>query len=48
VHVYRNEEIGKAFGVGYTAVTAAVERVGKYLKESSRFEMIIKKIINDR
>jgi hypothetical protein len=44
--VYRNKEIGRVFGVGYTAVTAAVRRARKYLKENSRLEMTIKNILN--
>jgi REP element-mobilizing transposase RayT len=46
--LYRNEEIGRVFGVGYTAVTAAVRRARKYLKENSRLERTIENILNDK
>ena len=39
--VYRNEEVRRVFGVGYTALMAAVKRGRKYLKESFRFEMML-------
>jgi hypothetical protein len=45
--VYRNEEIGKVFGVGYTAVTGAVKRALIYLNKDQRLKRITKKIIDD-
>lgn len=46
--VYRNEEIGRLFGVRYTAVTAVLNRAPNYLREDSRDEMIIKETLNDK
>lgn len=46
--VYRNEEIGRVFGVGYTAVTAAVNRVRRSFKDDMQLEMIVKKILSDK
>ncbi|NIS79720.1 MAG: hypothetical protein GTO14_05830 [Anaerolineales bacterium] len=46
--VYRNEEIGRVFGVGYTAVTAAVNRARNYLEEDSRLETTIKEALSDK
>lgn len=45
--VYRNEEIGEVFGVGYTAVTGAVKRALAYLNKDLGLEKMTKKIIND-
>src|SRR4030042_2209992 len=44
---YRNEEIGKVFGVGYTAVTGAVRRGQEYLDSDSRLTKMVKEITND-
>ncbi|NIS61799.1 MAG: hypothetical protein GTO13_14200 [Proteobacteria bacterium] len=46
--VHRNDEIGRVFGVGHTAVTAAVNRARNYLEEDSRLEKVIKEILNDK
>ena len=45
--VYRNQEIGHIFGVGYTAVTAAVKRGERYLSSDRQLDHVIKKILND-
>jgi REP element-mobilizing transposase RayT len=45
--VYRNEEIGKVFSVGYTAVTGAVKRALVYLNKDQRLKKLAKKIIDD-
>jgi len=45
--VYRNDEIGKVFGVGYTAVPGAVKRALVYLNKDQRLKRITKKLIND-
>ena len=45
--IYRNEEIGEVFGVGYTAVTGAVKRALAYLNKNFELEKMTKKIIND-
>ncbi len=44
---YRNEEIGKVFGVGYTAVTGAVKRGQKYLDSDRRLAKAVKEMTND-
>ena len=46
--IYRNEEIGRVFGVGYTAVTATVNRVRRSLKENVQLERTIKTILSDK
>jgi putative transposase len=46
--VYRNEEIGRVFGIGYTAVTAAVNRVRRSFKDDIQLEMTVKKILSDK
>ena len=46
--VYRNEDIGKAFGVGYTAVTAAVSRAREHLGNNVALEQAVKRILNDK
>ncbi|NWG04706.1 MAG: transposase [Syntrophaceae bacterium] len=45
--VYRNEEIGEVFGIGYTAVTGAVKRAMAYLNKNLGLEKMAAKIIND-
>jgi len=45
--VYRNEEIGEVFGVGYTAVTGAVKRAFAYLNTDRQLERIAKRTIDD-
>ncbi|MDI6789909.1 MAG: hypothetical protein QME44_04365 [Thermodesulfobacteriota bacterium] len=44
---YRNEEIGRVFGVGYTAVTGAVRRGQEYLDLDRRPAKTVKEITND-
>ncbi|MEW6327521.1 MAG: transposase [Thermodesulfobacteriota bacterium] len=44
---YRNEEIGRVFGVGYTAVTGAVRRGQEYLDSDRRLAKTVKEIAND-
>ena len=46
--VYRNQEIGSVFGVGYTAVTGAVKRSERYLALDKQLDHIVKKIIDDK
>ena len=46
--VYRNQEIGSVFGVGYTAVTGAVKRSERYLAFDKQLDHIVKKIIDDK
>jgi REP element-mobilizing transposase RayT len=43
--VYLNREIGKVFGVGYTAVPGAAKRGQEYLRSDGHLERVIKKII---
>jgi len=45
--VYLNKEIGKVFGVGYTAVPGAVKRGQEYLGSDGQLERVVKKIIAD-
>jgi len=45
--VYLNREIGKEFGIGYTAVTGAVRRGEEYLRSDGQLERITQKIIAD-
>jgi REP element-mobilizing transposase RayT len=45
--VYRNEEIGRVFGVGYTAVTEAVKRGEQYLNLDKQLERKARKILID-
>ena len=45
--VYLNKEIGKVFGVGYTAVPGAVKRGQEYLSSDGQLERLVKKIIAD-
>jgi len=45
--IYRNEEIGGVFGVGYTAIPAAVKRGGKYVKADPNLGKKIEAILND-
>jgi hypothetical protein len=44
---YLNKEIGKVFGVGYTAVPGAVKRGQEYLRSDGQLERVVKKIIAD-
>jgi putative transposase len=46
--VYRNEDIGRVFGVGYTAVTAAVNRARNHLESDVELASKIKEILNDK
>ena len=45
--VYLNGEIGKVFGVGYTAIPGAVKRGEEYVKSNGRIERAVRKIIAD-
>jgi REP element-mobilizing transposase RayT len=45
--VYLNREIGKVFGVGYTAVPGAVKRGREHLRSDGQLERVVKKIIAD-
>jgi hypothetical protein len=45
--VYRNEEIGKIFGVGYTAITGAVKRGQTYVNSDRRVQNTVRRILND-
>ena len=45
--VYLNKEIGKVFGVGYTAVPGAVKRGLAYLRSGGKLERVVNKIIAD-
>jgi putative transposase len=47
VGVYLNAEIGKVFGVGYTAIPGAVKRGEQYLGADRKLEQLVKKIIAD-
>jgi translation initiation factor 2 alpha subunit (eIF-2alpha) len=38
---------GEAFGMGYTAVTGAVQRGERYLEEDERFKKTVQRIINN-
>jgi len=44
---FRNVDIGKVFGVGYTAVTAAAKRGQAYLDSDIRLSQLAQKIVND-
>lgn len=43
--VYLNKEIGRVFGVGYTAVPGAVKRAQEYLRSDGQLDRLINKII---
>jgi len=45
--VYRNEEIGEVFGVGYTAVSEAVKRGREYLQLDKQLEKTVNEILID-
>jgi hypothetical protein len=45
--VYRNEEIGQVFGVGYTAVSEAAKRGREYLRLDKQLEKTVNKIAID-
>jgi hypothetical protein len=45
--VYLNREIGKVFGVGYTAVPGAVKRGREHLRSDGQLKRVINKIIAD-
>jgi len=45
--VYLNREIGKMFGVGYTAVIGAVKRGLKYIRSDGQLARVVNKIIAD-
>jgi len=42
--VYRNEEIGEVFGVGYTAVSEAAKRGREYLRLDKQLEKTVNEI----
>jgi len=46
--VYRNEDIGRVFGVGYTAVTAAMNRAREHLESDSELVNTIRSILSDK
>ncbi len=46
--VYWNEEIGRAFDIGYTAVTAAVNRARRSFKDDKHVELTVEKILSDK
>jgi REP element-mobilizing transposase RayT len=45
--VYLNREIGKVFGVGYTAISGAVKRGQQYLGSDRQLERVVNNIIAD-
>jgi hypothetical protein len=45
--VYLNKEIGKVFGIGYTAVPGAVKRGQVYLRSDKQLEKVVDEIIAD-
>lgn len=45
--VYRNEEIGEVFGVGYTAIPGAVKRAQGYMDSGRKLEKRVREILND-
>ncbi|MFH0813965.1 MAG: transposase [Pseudomonadota bacterium] len=45
--VYRNEEIGEVFGIGYTAVSGAVKRGKRYLESDAQLKKTVKGILID-
>lgn len=45
--VFRNEEIGRVFGVGYTAITGAVKRGQAYVNSDRRVQNTVRRILND-
>jgi len=45
--VYRNEEIGRVFGVGYTAITGAVKRGQARIRSDRQVEKRVTTILND-
>ena len=45
--VYRNEEIGRVFGVEYTAIPGAVRRGREYMEKNSQLEREARRIIDD-
>jgi len=45
--VYLNREIGKEFGVGYTAVPGAVKRGEQYIRSDRQLERLVNNIIAD-
>jgi hypothetical protein len=45
--VYRHEEIGRIFGVGYTAITGAVKRGQAYVNANRQAEKAVREILND-
>jgi putative transposase len=45
--VYRNEEIGEVFGVGYTAISEAAKRGREYLRLDRQLKKTVNKILID-
>ncbi|MBI5969518.1 MAG: transposase [Deltaproteobacteria bacterium] len=45
--IYRNEEIGRVFGVGYTAIPGAVKRGREYIRSNERLGKMVSKLLND-
>ena len=45
--IYRNEEIGRIFGVGYTAITGAVKRGQAYADSDWQAEKTAREILSD-
>ena len=45
--VYLNREIGKMFGVGYTAVPGAVKQGREYLRSNAILKKVVKRISHD-
>jgi len=45
--IYGNEEIGRVFGVGYTAIPGAVKRGREYIISNERLGKTVLKLLND-
>jgi REP element-mobilizing transposase RayT len=45
--VYRNVEIGRVFGVGYTAIPGAVKRGRDYISSDAILRKMVEKLLND-
>jgi hypothetical protein len=45
--VYRNADIGQAFGVGYTAIIGAAKRGREYLGQNPEVKRRLKGLLND-
>jgi len=44
---YTSKEIGRVFGVGYTAITGSVKRAEQFLMEDKRLQIVITKVVNE-